>query len=258
MFNSLTFFSPLEQFEIYPIFFLKNNFYDVSITNQTMFLFLFLLFFLLFIKSSVKSNDKTLYVVPTRLQLIVEFFYSLILTMVVDNISSKTAQKFFPLVFTLFFFIASLNLIGLVPYSFTVTSHFAVTLSLSLSVFIGINIISVLKHKLSFFSLFLPSGTPLAMAFLLVPIEFFLYFFKPFSLAIRLFSNLMAGHTLLKIFAGFAWSLMSFTGVLFFFHYIPLLSLIPLFGLEFGVALIQAFVFSLLTCIYINDAINLH
>jgi len=133
-----------------------------------------------------------------------------------------------------------------------------VTLALSLTIFIGINIIGVNLHGLTFFSLFLPKGTPIVMAFLLVPVEFFLYLFRPLSLAIRLFTNLMAGHTLLKIFAGFAWSLMSFNGLLFFSHYIPLLSLLPLFGLELAVALIQAFVFSLLTCIYLNDAISLH
>ena len=151
-----------------------------------------------------------------------------------------------------------MNLIGLVPYSFTVSSHFVVTLAISLSIFIGINIICIKTHKFEFFSLFLPGGTPLLLAFLLVPVELVLYIFRPLSLAIRLFCNMMAGHTLLKIFAGFAWSLMSFTGILFFVHYIPLITLLPLLGLELGVALIQAFVFSLLTCIYLNDALNLH
>jgi len=255
---ALNLFSPLEQFEVFPLFVIRFDYIDISITNQTLFIVLFLFFIILFVKASVKPKDNTLYIIPTRWQSVMEIFYNLILSMVVDNIKSKDAQKFFPLVFSLFFFIASMNLIGLVPYSFTVTSHFVVTLTLSLTVFIGINIIGIRIHKLTFFSLFLPAGTPLAMTFLLVPVEFFLYLFRPLSLAIRLFSNLMAGHTLLKIFAGFAWSLMSFTGGLFFLHYIPLLSLIPLFGLEFGVALIQAFVFSLLTCIYLNDAINLH
>ena len=133
-----------------------------------------------------------------------------------------------------------------------------VTLAISFSIFIGINIISIRIHKLGFFSLFLPTGTPLPLAFLLVPVEFFLYLFRPLSLAIRLFCNMMAGHILLKIFAGFACSLMSFSGILFFIHYVPFLALLPLFGLEFCVAIIQAFVFSLLTCIYLNDAINLH
>jgi ATP synthase subunit 6 len=139
-----------------------------------------------------------------------------------------------------------------------VTSHFIVTFSISFFIFIGMNIICVKTHKLEFFSLFLPSGTSVLLAFLLVPVELISYIFKPLSLAIRLFCNMMAGHTLLKVFAGFAWSLSGTTGVLFLMHYVPLLILIPLFGLELGVALIQAFVFSLLTCIYLNDALNLH
>ena len=155
-------------------------------------------------------------------------------------------------------FIAGMNLIGLVPYSYTVTSHFIVTLALSFSIFIGMNIICIRLHKLEFFSLFLPAGTSFALAFLLVPVELISYIFKPLSLAIRLFCNMMAGHTLLKVFAGFSWSLMHFSGVLFLLQIVPLLILIPLYGLEFGVALIQAFVFSLLTCIYLNDAVNLH
>jgi len=151
-----------------------------------------------------------------------------------------------------------MNLIGLIPYSFTVTSHFIVTLSLSLTIFIGINIIGFREHKLAFFSLFYPAGTSLGLAFLLVPLEIISYLFRPLSLAIRLFCNLMAGHTLLKVFAGFSWSLMSLSGVLFCLQVIPLIILIPLYCLELGVALIQAYVFSLLVCIYLNDAINLH
>ena len=157
-----------------------------------------------------------------------------------------------------FFFIAFTNIIGLIPFSYTVTSHFIVTLSLSSTIFIGLNIISIRLHGIKFFSLFLPSGTSFILAFLLVPVELISFFFKPLSLAIRLFCNMMAGHTLLKVFVGFSWSLMSLSGVFFLLHYIPLIVLVPLFILELGVALIQAFVFTLLTCIYINDAINLH
>jgi ATP synthase subunit 6 len=252
------YYSPLEQFEILPLLPLKFFFLDFSITNSTVILFLIIFFLVILFFGSLKTSDSTLFAVPTRWQSVFEILYNLILSMVVDNISGRNSQRFFPLIFTIFFFIAAMNLVGLVPYSFTVTSHFVITLSISLTIFIGINIICVKTHGLQFFSLFLPSGTPLALAFLLVPVEFVLYLFRPFSLAIRLFCNMMAGHTLLKIFAGFAWSLMSFTGAIFFLHFIPLITLLPLFGLELAVALIQAFVFSLLTCIYLNDAINLH
>jgi ATP synthase subunit 6 len=254
----LKIFSPLEQFEIIPFFNFKILFFDLSITNQTLILLLIIFFLFTFFFALIEKKHNSLYLIPSRFQLMIEIVYSLVLSMVVDNISGKDAQKFFPLIFSLFFFIALMNLVGLVPYSFTLTSHFVVTLAISLTIFVGINIICVKKHGMKFFSLFLPSGTPLALAFLLIPIEFILYFFRPFSLAIRLFCNMMAGHTLLKIFAGFAWSLMSFSGFLFFLHFVPLLTLLPLFLLELGVALIQSFVFSLLTCIYINDAVNLH
>ena len=182
----------------------------------------------------------------------------MILSLVTDNIQSKDAQRFFPLVFTVFISILFINLTGLVPYSFTLTSHLIVTFAISLSIFIGINIVCARKHGLKMFALFLPPGTSLGLAFLLVPIEFISYIFKPISLSIRLFANMMAGHTLLKVIAGFGYTLMGLGGLLFFLHYVPLLILIPLFALEFGVALIQTFVFSILICIYINDAINLH
>lgn len=247
--------SPLEQFEILSLF----TFLGFNLTNQFYFLFLFVGTFCgVFYFFILHPTTKTLYIIPNRWQFVLESIYVLILNLVKDNINGEKGQKFFPLIFTLFMFIAGMNLIGLVPYSYTVTSHFIVTLALSLSIFIGMNIICIRLHKLEFFSLFLPAGTSFALAFLLVPVELISYIFKPLSLAIRLFCNMMAGHTLLKVFAGFSWSLMHFSGVLFLLQVVPLLILIPLYGLEFGVALIQAFVFSLLTCIYLNDAVNLH
>lgn len=252
------FFSPLEQFEILPVISLYLGNLDFSITNET--IILIVIFFIVYIfKSSIVSQkNSTLFIVPNRWQIIFEAIYKTVLSMVVDNIGVIRGQYFFPLVFSIFFYILCLNIVGLVPYSFTLTSHFIVTFALSLSIFLGINIICIRTHGIEFFSLFLPSGTSASLAFLLVPIELISYIFKPVSLSIRLFANMMGGHTLLKVIAGFSWSLMSLTGVLFIFHYIPLLILIPLFGLEVGVALIQAFVFSILICIYLNDAINLH
>lgn len=254
----MLYFSPLEQFEILPLIPLRLDFFDFTITNSTILLLIVTFILITFFLSILKQSDQTLFIIPTRYQSIIEGFYSLLLSMVIENIKGENSQRFFPLIFSIFFFVASMNLIGLIPYSFTVTSHFVVTFIVSLIVFIGLNIICIKTHGLKFFSLFLPSGTPLPLAFLLVPVEFFLYFFKPFSLSIRLFCNMMAGHILLKIFVGFAWSLMSFISFAFFLHFIPLIILIPLFALELGVAFIQSFVFSLLICIYLNDAINLH
>jgi len=214
----MNFFSPLEQFEILPIFSFSFGVLDFSITNQTVILSLILFFIFTLFFTLVKETDSSLYIVPHRWQSVIEFIYLMILSMVNDNIGGKKNQYFLPLIFTIFFFVASMNLIGLVPYSFTVTSHFIVTLSLSTAIFIGLNIISIRLHGIKFFSLFLPSGTSFILAFLLVPVELISFFFKPLSLAIRLFCNMMAGHTLLKVFVGFAWSLMSLSGV--FFYYI--------------------------------------
>lgn len=152
-----------------------------------------------------------------------------------------------------------MNLIGLIPYTFTVTGHLIITFVLSSILFIGINIICVHTHGRKIFSLFLPSGTSIELSFLLVPIELIFYTFKPISLSIRLFANMMAGHTLLKVIAGFGWTLIkSNSTLLACVHVVPLLILIPLFILEMGVAMIQAFVFTVLFCIYLNDALNLH
>jgi ATP synthase subunit 6 len=251
------FFSPLEQFQILPLFVIKLGFIDLSITNVTVILFL-AFFFTSVVVYSLLRKDGTFYMIPPKWQILLELVYTVVLSMVVDNIKGKEAQQFFPLVFTVFMFILTLNLIGLVPYSFTVTSHLIVTFNIAFSIFIGINIICVRKHGMRFFSLFLPGGTGIGFAFLLVPIEFVSYMFKPISLSVRLFANMMAGHALLKVIAGFGFILMSKTGIFFVLHYVPLLILVPLFFLELAVAIIQAFVFCILICIYLNDAINLH
>jgi len=257
MLNKIFVSSPLEQFQVIPIISLQYGIFDFSITNETVILIIIFFLTMSLIFSLVKE-DNTFYIIPSKWQVVIEGVYKLILSLVVDNIRDKRGQLFFPLVFSIFLFILSLNLIGLVPYSFTLTSHLIVTLALSLAVFIGINIICIRIHGMKFFSLFLPPGTSIVLALLLVPIELISYVFKPVSLSIRLFANMMAGHTLLKVIAGFAATLMANSGILFLLHYVPLLILIPLFGLELGVALIQSFVFSILICIYLNDSINLH
>ena len=146
----------------------------------------------------------------------------------------------------------------MVPYSFTLTSHLIVTFSLALTIYIGFNIIGIKRHKLNFLSLLLPSGSNIWLVPILVPIEFISYFFRVISLPVRLFANMMAGHTLLKVIAGFAWSMLTIPGLLSLAHFIPLIIIVILIGLELGVAFIQAYVFTILTCIYINDALNLH
>jgi ATP synthase subunit 6 len=253
----LNLFSPLEQFQVLPIIPFRIGVIDISITNEAVIIFILFFFSFLLIFTLLNSNS-TLNAVPNRWQSILEVIYKMMLSLVVDNVRDKQGEHFFPLVFSVFMLLLSMNLVGLIPYSFTLTSHLIVTFFLSLAVFIGINILCVKRHGIKFFCLFLPPGTSFVLSLLLVPIELISYVFKPVSLSIRLFANMMAGHTLLKVIAGFAFALMANTGILFLVHFVPLLILIPLFALELGVALIQSFVFSLLICIYLNDSINLH
>jgi len=252
------FLSPLEQFSILPLITIfEYNFIFFTLTNETLVLLLILFFLIVFYKSLLFfSADKTFFVLPTHWQALLELNYNLILSLLLENIKDKKAQAFFPLIATLFSLILILNLVGLVPYSFTLTSHLIITFLLSCAIFFGINVLAVKKHGIKFFALFLPAGTSVLLAFLLTPIEIISYFFKPISLGIRLFANMMAGHTLLKVIAGFCATLVS-SGSFFLIllHFVPLLILVPLFALELGVAAIQAFVFSILTCIYLQDSL---
>jgi ATP synthase subunit 6 len=251
-------FSPLSQFEILPGIPLRFLFLDITFTNGS------LIFVLVFIIISVlycfitNYKDSTINLHLNGWQLLLLSIFNLTKGVVIDNIGSIKGSKFFPLIFSIFLYIVCFNLIGLIPYSFTTTSHIIGTFCLSFFLFFGLNIIAVRIHGYKFFSLFLPSGTSFLLAFLLIPIELISYIFKPISLSIRLFANMMAGHTLLKVIVGFSFKLISATGVIFLLHYIPLIILIPLFLIEFGVSLIQALVFSVLISIYLNDSISLH
>lgn len=210
------------------------------------------------INSQLSEDGYQISLLPVnRWSVVFETLYNAIMGLLEDNLG-KNADKFFPFVFVVFLFVLQANLIGLVPYSFTVTSHLVVTFALALGIFIGVNIIGIEIHKINLLSLFFPQGTALGLALLLVPIELVSYIFKPVSLSVRLFANMMAGHTLLKVIAGFAWKMMQNGVFLLIAHFIPLLVLVLLIGLELGVAMIQAYVFTILTCIYLNDSINLH
>lgn len=253
--------TPLEQFQIISLFSLKLFCLDFSITNMLLVNFIVLLLFS-FIISSISSNTNSLgevsfFLIPNNWQVLIEMLYETISQLLFDNLNDE-GEKYFPFISVLFTFILFSNLIGLVPYSFTITSHLIVTFTLSMSIFIGINIICLKRHKSHMLSLFLPANTSFGLALLLVPIEFVSYIFKPISLGVRLFANLMAGHTLLKVIVGFSWSMLLLEDVLSMAHIIPLIILVILMGLELAVAVIQAYVFTILTCIYLNDGINLH
>jgi ATP synthase subunit 6 len=198
--------SPLEQFQILPVFSIRLGSFDFSFTNASLIIFIGLVL-TIYLMYLLMKTDTSSYILPNRYQVFFETFYEMITEMLESNIGTR-GQKYFPFVFVLFTFILVSNLIGLVPYSFTITSHLIVTLFLSTTVFIAVNIILFQNHGLHGWSLFLPPGTSLGLVPILVPIELVSHFFKVISLAVRLFANMMAGHTLLKVIAGFAWSMM--------------------------------------------------
>ena len=252
--------TPLEQFQIISLFSIKLFCLDFSLTNM---LFINIITLLIFISivfcfsGNVDSLGETsFYLMPNSWQVLVEITYETAAQLVFDNLNVE-GEKYFPFISVLFSFILFNNLIGLIPYSFTITSHLIVTFTLSLSIFIGVIIICIQHHKIQILSVFLPANTGFGLALLLVPIELISYIFKPISLGVRLFANLMAGHTLLKVIVGFAWSILLLEDLLAVMHIVPLLVLVLLMGLELGVAIIQAYVFTVLTCIYLNDSINL-
>lgn len=255
--------SPLEQFQILPLINLYFNGVDFSLTNSVCIsliglgTFLYVMSSLLQVRTENGVVSQHFSVVPGRWQVIIEGLYETVANMLKDIVGVR-GEHYFPYVFTLFTFILISNLIGLVPYSFTSTSHLIVTFFLAAMTFIGINIIGGQTHGIHFFSLFFPPGSPLGLAPLLIPIEIVSYIFRPISLSVRLFANMMAGHTLLKVIGGFAWNMMSSSVLLFIAHFVPILVLIMLMGLELGVAVVQAYVFTILTSIYLSDAISLH
>ena len=188
--------------------------------------------------------------VPGRWQSLAEMSYEFVADMVETNVGHG-GRQFFPFVFTLFMFILFANLLGLIPYSYTVTSQIIITFALAAVVFIGVTIVGIVRHGFHFLRLFVPHGVPPVLLLLLVPIELLSYCIRPFTLSIRLFANMLAGHTMLAIFAGFAAAI----GLLGIF---PLAITILLIALEVLVAALQAYVFAILTCLYLSDAINLH
>lgn len=254
--------SPLEQFQIVSLFSIKlTDKLDFSITNAFLISLITLLCFssIIYFSSSNKNsfNKPSFFFVPNPWQIIVESIYEILSQLIFDLISTRS-ERYFPFISVLATYILFHNLIGLIPYSFTTTSHLIITFTLSFSTFIGINIICFKKHNIHMFSLFLPANTTFFLALLLVPIEFVSYISKPISLGVRLFINLMAGHSLLKVIVGFSWSMVLLENVQTLGFVIPLFILVLLMGLELGVALIQTYVFITLTCIYLNEGEILH
>ena len=205
------------------------------------------LFISLFLTLTVNPRS----IVPSRMQLISELCYNFIAQLLNDTVGDQ-GKRYFPFVFSIFMFVLIGNMVGMIPYQFTFTSHIIVTFALATVVFIGVTILGFVNHGIRFFTFFYIPGVPFCMHPLLIPIEVISYLSRPISLSVRLFANMLAGHTLLKVFAGFVVSMPFFTGVL------PLTFIVALTGLEILIAFLQAYVFAILTCLYINDAYHLH
>ncbi len=239
--------SPLDQFKIKEIANIQLFGHDVIVTNSALFMIIASLFIILYFTLAFKNKK----LVPTRLQLSGELFYNLITDTVNQNVGVK-GKKFVPLIFTLFMFVMVCNLFGMIPYGFTVTSHISITFALAMMVFLLVTLLGFILHGFHFFSLFLPAGTPWWLAPLMILIELFAYLARPVSLSLRLAANMVAGHVLLKVIAGFIVSMA------FYLKIFPIPFISVLIGFEIFVAILQAYIFTILSCVYLNDAINLH
>ena len=240
--------NPMDQFKVYRIGPEINlGEINLSFTNASLFMTIssFLILLFLFLGTKKKS------LVPSKIQFITEASYTFVAKMINDTAGSN-AKIFFPFIFTLFMFVLFANMVGMLPYSFTVTSHIIVTFVLAAAIFIGVTILGFIKHGFKYLELFVPKGVPIILLPLIVIIEIISYLSRPVSLSVRLFANMMAGHTMLKVFGGFVISLGILGG------WLPLSFSVALTGLEILVAFLQAYVFAILTCIYLNDALNLH
>jgi F-type H+-transporting ATPase subunit a len=249
--------SPLDQFTIRNLFSIKADILgniQLSLTNIGLFLLITTFIIFMYYLLATNYNIST----PNGWSLSVESIYATVYSIVINQINGNKGQMFFPLISSLFIYILINNLVGMIPYSFAPTSHFILTFSLSFTIVIGATILGFQIHALKFFSLLVPSGCPLGLLPLLVLIEFISYLSRNVSLGLRLGANILSGHMLLNILAGFTYNIMS-KGILYFFlGLVPLLFILAFSGLEIGIAFIQAQVFVVLSSSYIKDSLELH
>ncbi|AHX07155.1 F0F1 ATP synthase subunit A [Ehrlichia chaffeensis] len=240
--------NPLDQFKISTIFKLPSiGGYNIDFTNASLFMVLSTLIISLFCYIGLRKEN----ILPNSMQLIIEAIYNFIVSTIESNVGRKGLQ-YIPLVFTIFTFIATCNLLGVLPLGFTVTSHIAVTFAISMVVFISVTAIGFKHQGIHFLRILLPKGTPGWLAPMMVFIELFAYCARPVSLSIRLAANMIAGHTIIKVIAGFVIKMNILLTPL------PMAFIIILIGFEIFVAILQAYIFTVLTCVYLSDAINEH
>ena len=240
--------NPMHQFKVHTIGpEIEISGVNLSFTNASLFMAISAVLIITLLLLGTREKK----LIPSKAQLLSEMLYNFIAKMISDT-AGKKAKPFFPFIFSLFVFILFCNMVGMLPYSFTVTSHIIVTFVLAAFVFVGVTIVGFIKHGIKYLELFVPKGVPIVLLPLIVIIEIISYLSRPVSLSVRLFANMMAGHTMLKVFGGFVISLGLIGG------WLPLGFSVALTGLEILVAFLQAYVFAILTCIYLNDALNLH
>ncbi len=242
---------PIHQFQIHPIIPIHIGDLDLSFTNSALFMVLVVLVASGFLYLSTSNGA----LIPTRLQSISEMAYEFVANMLRDAAGSH-GMKFFPLVFSLFMFVLVANLLGMFPYFFTITSHIIVTFTLAILVIGTVILYGFAKHGLGFLKLFVPEGIPAVLLPLVVGIEIVSFLSRPISLSVRLFANMLAGHITLKVFSGFVISLSAFGAAGIAGAVLPLAMAVALTALEFLVAFLQAYVFAVLTCMYLNDALH--
>lgn len=245
--------NPIHQFVITPIIEFKAGGLDLSFTNSSLWMAVGVLLSVTLL--SVAMRRKAM--IPGRLQMAIEILYEAIAGMVRDNIGPK-GRQYFPFIFTLFMFVLMGNVLGLLPYSFTYTSHLAVTGILALIVFFMVFLFGIFNHGLKFFSLFIPSGAPLWLMPFIVPLELISFFVRPLTLSIRLFANMMAGHIMLKVVAGFAVAAAGIGAGGALLGIFPVAINMMLLAFECLVAVIQAYVFAILSCVYLKDTVDIH
>lgn len=249
-------FSPLDQFNILNYISLNIPFLinlNISLTNIG--LYVSLSFIIIISLHLFANNDK---IIPNKWSIFLETLYASIHSIVISQINNKKGQDYFPFIYSLFVFILINNLLGMIPYNFASTSHIMLTFSISFTIVLGSTILGLNIHKLKFFSLFVPSGCPLALLPALVLIEFISYLARNVSLGLRLSANILSGHMLLSILSGFCYNIMTSGIIYFFVSLIPLAFIIAFSGLELGISFIQAQVFVVLTSSYIKDSLELH
>jgi F-type H+-transporting ATPase subunit a len=244
--------NPMEQFEIKPIVPLHIAGYDVSFTQQSLLMVIVVVAASLFLTLAMSRRA----LVPGRMQSMAELSYEFVANMI-HSATGEDGLKFFPFVFTIFMFVLFANFFGLVPWSFTITSQIAVTFALASLVILTVVVTGFARHGIGFLRLFVPDA-PILLLFLLVPIEVISFLTRPISLSVRLFANMLAGHTMLQVFAGFVIALGAAGGVFTGLAIAPLLLIVAIMALEILVAFLQAYVFAILTCIYLNEALHLH